>query len=371
MSYSKKILFYDGHEALAYSDVYLYPTYSDIKSRYGDQLTTSSKITKKLILNIPLISAGMDTVTEDKMAIKIALLGGIGEIHRNNNPNRQAELVAKVKKHKIENKNLAAVDSKGRLLSGAAIGVQEIDVERAYKLIEAEVDVMFIDIAHGHSIHTEKMINKLKKENIAVPIIVGNIATKEAAKFAYEIGADGVKVGIGPGYVCKTRNVAGVGIPQVTAIMEVKNELSKKKNTLPIIADGGIREPGDVAKAIASGADTVMIGSLLAGTEESPGKLITENGVKKKMVRGMASSSALKDRKKLGDSTTNQKLYSPEGRETYVDYKGSVEAIINEYTSGLRSAMSYTGSHSIKELQEARLIRVSSNGAKEQVRSLS
>jgi IMP dehydrogenase len=486
-----KIDFYNSNEALAFSDVYLKPRYSDIRSRFGPEIDTSTSVAIGASkLNIPLISAGMDTVTEDEMAIELALLGGMGEIHRNCTTSAQCEMVRKVKekmrmletnppevseeatvgdakellrkrnrgyvliykgntpngkiigiatdkdflagkadtkiktvmtpligkskkliygdpkmslpnavKIMIENRieklplinsagdltgvytikdylNLkdypsASLDSEGRLMVGAAIGVHEIDVERALKLVEAGVDVLFLDIAHGHSIYSKMMMKRLKtKENIKTPIIVGNVATADGVKFAIDIGADGVKVGIGPGFVCKTRNIAGTGVPQISAVMEASKATGGLRHAPPIISDGGIREPGDAAKAIAAGADSVMIGSVLAGTEKSPGDMVKVNGLLQKRIRGMASLGVLEDRKKMGDSTTNITVYAPEGRETFTPYQGSTKEFLMEYIGGLRSAMSYTGSHTIKELQNARLIHISSNGSGEQTRAL-
>jgi IMP dehydrogenase len=486
-----KIEYYSGNEALAFSDVYLKPTYSDIKSRFGNDVESSTVIANSLPkLNIPFISAGMDTVTEDEMAIELALMGGMGEIHRNNTPEDQANLVRKVKEkmrmietnppkvnenntvkevlallakrnrgyvvvcrgsdsnvkitgiatdkdflagkpetkisqimtpisgdkrkliygdpkmtlasavrvmidERIEklpiidaNMNLigvytlkdylnlkdypsASLDKSGRLMVGGAIGVHEIDIERALKLVEAGVDVLFLDIAHGHSIYSKNMMTRLKiKEKVKIPIVVGNVATGEGVKFAVDIGADGIKVGIGPGFVCKTRNIAGTGVPQITAVMEAREELEKIKNPPPIISDGGIREPGDPPKAIAAGADSVMIGSVLAGTEKSPGDMVKINGLLQKRIRGMASKGVLEDRKKMQDSTTNITVYAPEGRETFTPYQGSTKELLNEYIGGLRSAMSYAGAHNISELKKAKLIHISANGGLEQTRAL-
>lgn len=265
----------------------------------------------------------------------------------------------------------ACLDDQGRLVVGAAIGVHEIDVERAHKLSKASVDVIFIDIAHGHSIYSKEMIRRLKiKEKIKTPIILGNFATKEGVLFAYEIGADGIKVGIGPGYSCITRNIAGTGVPQITAILEAKQALAGKRNPPPLISDGGVREPGDLPKALACGADAVMTGHVLVATDKSPGELVKIGGILQKKYRGMASKVALEKRKKLSESTTNEALYTPEGRETYVPFQGPTQNILNEYIGGLRSAMSYVGAHSIKELQNARLIHISTRGSSEQSRSL-
>lgn len=216
------------------------------------------------------------------------------------------------------------------------------------------------------------MLHRLKIiEKITVPIIAGNVATSKGTLYVYDSGADGVKVGVGPGFVCETRDVAGVGIPQVTAIMNAANAIANKADGIPIIADGGIRKPGDLSKAIAAGADTVMIGSLLAGTDESPGDLEEKNGVLVKVVRGMASASAFESRKRLGDSPTKDDDYTPEGRTTVTPYKGAARKILYKFWGGLRSGMSYVGAHTIKEMQKnARFVELSPAGAEEQRRPL-
>lgn len=491
-----KILYYPGFPALAYSDVYIYPRYSDIHSRHGSEINTSTYIARGAPkLQIPLVSAGMDTVTEDMMAITMALHGGIGEIHRNNLPEQQAQLVKNVKNHmrviednppilpehatvddarrivsqrdrgyviisqgyeenryvagivttrdllgKKEDQPLriimtpiepnisskgktlitvpegttleqavtlmhecgvekmpiinqdgyligvytlkdyerilsfpnAAIDNQGRLLVGAAIGVHGIDVDRALMLQEAGADVLFIDIAHGHHEYTKTMLKRLKiKEGLKIPIIAGNTATKEGVIFLYDEGADAVKVGIGPGGMCTTRDIAGTGVPQITALLEALEGMSTKSDPIPIIADGGIREAGDVPKAIVAGATSVMIGTLFAGTDESPGDPIQVNGEGlKKRVRGMASADVAQARAKMGDSTINESTYIPEGRETFVPYQGSVKPLITKFIGGLRSGMSYAGSHSITEMNDAQLVYISNYGSQENIRKM-
>ena len=265
----------------------------------------------------------------------------------------------------------AVLDKKGRLIIGAAMGVHEIDIDRAHKLVDAGVDIIFLDIAHSHHKYTADMVKRLKiKEKIKVPIIVGNVATAEAVLFAYKLGADGIKVGIGPGFVCRTRDVSGTGIPQITAILEAREALKSKKNPPPLIADGGIRQPGDVPKAIAAGADSVMIGTIFAGTDKSPGEIVKHNGTLHKKVRGMALKKVQEDRMKLGDSTTNPKLYAPEGTERYIAYQGAVEDLLFTFIGGLRSGMSYVGAHTIAEMQKAPLIHISTHGSNEQHRGI-
>ncbi len=487
-----KIKYWPGYPALAFPDVYLYPQYSDIRSRHGADIDTSTVVAKGMPrLKIPFISAGMDTVTEDEMASTMALNGGLGEIHRNNTADHQAELVRRVKEKMrliednppmvsekatiadalsllqkrqrgyvivykgrkytgeivgmatsrdfeagiltdpitqvmtplkshsgrrlivvsqnttsaqaikiMQQKRIekipvmdrqgklvgvyalkdfanfqkypnAVLDKRGRLVVGAAIGVHEIDIDRAHKLVAAGVDVIFLDIAHGHHKYTQEMVKRLKiKEKISVPLVVGNVATRDGVMFAYKLGADGIKVGIGPGFVCRTRDVSGTGVPQITAILEARKALKNIKNPPPLIADGGIRQPGDVPKAIAVGADSVMIGTLFAGTDKSPGEIVKHNGALHKKVRGMASKKVQEDRMKLGDSTTNPKLYAPEGTEKYIPYQGAVEDLLFTFIGGLRSGMSYVGAHNITEMKQASLLHVSAHGSNEQYRGL-
>ncbi|MCK6577378.1 MAG: IMP dehydrogenase [Anaerolineae bacterium] len=266
----------------------------------------------------------------------------------------------------------ASLDAKGQLMVGAAIGVQEGDIERALRLVEAEVDVLVLDIAHGELDYTQEILRRLKiEERIRTPIVAGNVATVEGARYVRDAGADGVKVGVGPGYVCETRDVAGVGIPQITAIMNAAEAFASDQDRLPIIGDGGIRKPGDVAKAIAAGANTVMIGSLLAGTEESPGEPVEQDGMLKKMVRGMASASAFEKRRALGESTTSADDYVPEGRTTFTPYKGKAIKVLKKLRGGLLSGMSYCNARSIEAMHDqAQFVIVKSPLAPEQRRPL-
>lgn len=263
-------------------------------------------------------------------------------------------------------------DKNGRLMVGAAIGVRTGDIDRAHLLVTAGVDLLVLDIAHGGLMYTKEMLARLKgKEKIKTPILAGNVATAEGARYIYDSGADGIKVGVGPGYVCETRNIAGIGMPQITAVMEVAKALSNKRNTIPIMADGGIREPGDLPKAIVAGASSVMIGSLFAGTTESPGEPMLDDGVLKKFVQGMASASAFQKRKSLGDSSTNGERYTPEGRVVATPYKGSVKKILYAFDGGLRSSMSYVGAHTISEMQtKGQFVVVTHAGATENTRDL-
>ena len=498
MNIREKVLNYHPDQgALGLSDVMLPQVHSNIKSRYGGQIDTSTTIAQGLgIINIPIVSAGMDTVTGAQMAITIALQGGIGEIHRNNTPEDQALIAREVKdrlrvveedppmlpesatifdakellkKRKrgyvviypgmdytrrfsglvtprdleareedaplsavmtpknrilsvpvetslqqavefmrnerlekvpmVDNDGLvigmysmkdnslyqknpnAALDSKGRLLVGAAIGIKEIDVRRAQLLEDAGVDVLFLDVANGDNDNIIWIMGELTDgdNSVKIPIIVGNYAPcsdeptdGENVVFASDLGASGVKVGVGPGKVCKTRDIAGVGIPQWTAIFNARNILDKRNINIPLIADGGVRNPHDANVAISAGADAVMIGTAFAGTSDSPGKIIYVEGKPMKIVRGMASIDAFKDRMALGEVTTDPEVYqeAAEGEVTLVPFNGDTKAQIRKYVGGLRSGMSYTNSHTIKELQHSQVIRVTAGGANEHNRNL-
>jgi len=265
----------------------------------------------------------------------------------------------------------ASKDAAGRLLVAAAVGVGEDSYKRARTLVDAGVDIIVVDTAHGHSTAVLDMVTRLKRD-VSVDIIGGNIATREGAQALIEAGADGVKVGVGPGSICTTRVVTGVGVPQVTAIFEAAQAC--RAAGVPVIGDGGLQYSGDIAKAIAVGADAVMLGSLLAGVEESPGELIFINGKQYKSYRGMGSLAAMqsrgearsysKDRYFQDDVLSDDKLV-PEGIEGQVPYRGPLAAVVHQLVGGLRSAMGYCGAHSIAQLQEARLVRITAAGLKE------
>ena len=323
-------------EALTYDDVLLAPKYSEI---LPSETKIETKLSKNLSLKIPIISSAMDTVTESSMAIEIAKLGGIGVIHRNLDIKNQILEIKKVK-----SKNLKI---------GAAVGAGPLEIKRAEALLKEKIDLIVVDTAHGHTKKVAEIIKKIKKlKSKKTTLCAGNIATAEAAKFLSKLGVDAIKVGIGPGSICTTRLVAGIGVPQLSAILAAKKGLGKKKITL--VADGGIKFSGDISKALAAGADAVMIGSLFAGSKESPGKLIKKNGKYFKSFRGMGSIGAMNkgsaDRyfqKKQKDPSK----YVPEGVEGLVKYKGSVEKIIYKLTGGLKSSMGYLGSKNIKDLR--------------------
>ncbi|MGV8905117.1 MAG: IMP dehydrogenase [Acetobacterium sp.] len=461
----KKIL----KEGITFDDVLLIPGKSEVLP--GD-VNTSTQLTKKISLNIPIMSAGMDTVTEGRLAIAMAREGGIGIIHKNMTIEEQAfeidmvkrsengvivdpfflspehrigdalELMARyrisgvpitengklvgiitnrdlrfendpekkirdamtrenlvtaeegttlekaesiLKQHKIEKlpivdgdnylKGLitikdiekrikypnAAKDYRGRLIVGGAVGITSNTLERVDALIKAQVDVIVVDTAHGHSIGVVKAVKEIKDKYPEVQLIVGNIATGGAAKDLIEAGADALKVGIGPGSICTTRVVAGIGVPQITAIMDVVEVASEYG--IPVIADGGIKYSGDVVKAIGAGADVVMIGSLFAGTDESPGETIIYQGRSFKTYRGMGSLGAMKDGSSDRYFQEGQKKLVPEGVEGKVPYKGSLADTVYQLVGGLRSGMGYCGTATIKSLREdSQFMKITSAG---------
>ncbi len=468
---SNKFLF----EALTYDDVLLLPAYSEVLPR---EVSTQSRLTRNISLNIPIVSAAMDTVTEAALAIALAQEGGIGIIHKNMTIDQQAAQVRKVKRsesgmiidpvtlkdnqtlgdaqrimkefkiggipviddnghlvgiltnrdlrfqkqtarpvaeimtkdnlitakegismeaaesilqeYKIEklpiiDKNgkliglitykdilkrkshpLASKDSLGRLRVGAAVGVTPDLIDRVQALVHVGVDVISIDTAHGHSKGVIDALKSVKKAFPTLDVIVGNIATGEAALALAKAGADAVKVGVGPGSICTTRIIAGVGMPQLTAVYEAAKAL--EKYDVPVIADGGIRYSGDVAKAIAGGASTVMMGSLLAGTDEAPGEMIILEGRKFKSYRGMGSLEAMEDGSKdryFQDAEDDIKKLVPEGIVGRVPFKGSVTEILYQMVGGLKAGMGYCGAASIEAMQQAKFVKITSAGVKE------
>lgn len=462
-------------EGFTYDDVLLVPAYSEVLPH---QVNIKTKLTRNISLNVPIISAAMDTVTESAMAIAMARVGGIGVLHKNMLPQVQADEVRKVKRsesgmiidpvvvkkdatvadakelmkkyriggipviddqgiligiitnrdlrfennlnRKIEEvmtkenlittkkgtslsqaekilqeykiEKLPVVDKKnklvglityrdiikvsenpnankdnfGRLRVAAAIGVSGDTYQRAELLVKAGVDALVVDTAHGHSKGVVGVLKHLKENYPNTDVIVGNIATAEAAKFLVKNGADAVKVGIGPGSICTTRIVAGVGFPQLSAVLEVAKAL--KGSGVPVIADGGIRYTGDIAKAIAAGADSVMLGSLLAGTKESPGETIIFEGRKFKSYRGMGSIEAMKKGSKdryFQDDEQDTKKLVPEGIVGRVAYKGELHETMHQFVGGLRSGMGYCGSKDINAQKEARFVKITASGMQE------
>ncbi len=323
-------------DSLTFDDVSLVPQHSSV---LPSETKTFNKLCDKLNLQIPLMSSAMDTVTESRMAIAISKLGGIGVIHRNLSIEKQVMEIKKVKKNNY--------------LVGAAIGVSPEDFERAEELFKVKTDLIVIDTAHGHTQKVLNMIKKIKKKLNNTTLCAGNIATGKAAKFLADSGVDIVKVGIGPGSICTTRLVAGIGVPQLSAVLEVKKALKNYKTK--IISDGGIKFSGDLAKAIAAGADAIMIGSLFSGTIESPGKIIKHKGKLYKNFRGMGSVGAMAagsaDRY-FQKKSKNVSKYVPEGVEGLVKFKGPVEKIVYNLIGGLKSSMGYLGAKTIRDLQK-------------------
>ncbi|MGD0557621.1 MAG: IMP dehydrogenase [Streptosporangiaceae bacterium] len=462
---------------LTFDDVLLLPAHSSLMPSEAD---TSTPITKRIRLRIPLVSASMDTVTEARMAIAMARQGGVGVLHRNLSVEEQAQQVDMVKRseagmvadpvtcgpdatladvellcsryrisgvpvtsddgtllgivtnrdmrfesdetrkvadvmtkmplvtapvgvpaeealrllreHKIEKLPLtddrgrlrglitvkdftksekfpsATKDATGRLVVGAAVGVGEDAKRRAQSLAEAGADFLVVDTAHGHAQPVLDMVREVKA-NLNVEVIGGNIATKAGAQALIDAGADGVKVGVGPGSICTTRVVAGVGVPQLTAIYEAS--LAAKPAGIPVIGDGGVHYSGDIAKAIAAGADAVMLGSLLAGCEESPGEMVFLNGKQYKLYRGMGSLGAMRNRERgksyskdryFQDDVLREDKLVPEGIEGQVPYRGPVSAVADQLVGGLRASMGYCGARHIADLKEAEFVQITSAG---------
>jgi IMP dehydrogenase len=462
--------------ALTYDDVLLVPQYSDVDSRR--LLSTKSYLTKKIALQIPIVSANMDVVTESEMAITMAREGGIGMIHRFMTIAEQARQIGRVKKaesfivdkpltmtdahtvgdvkrvvdetgtggilildkhekligivstrdllfeddddklvteimsrnvhsaapdttlkdaerllHEFRVEKLPLVDKngkvaglvtlkdimkitqfpkatkdeRGRLAVGAAVGVRDVEMRRVESALEAGADCVVVDIAHGDSHLEIEMIKNIRSHFPDAQIVGGNVATADGTKRLIEAGVDAVKVGVGPGSICITRNVAGSGVPQLTAVIECAKAAAPYG--IPIIADGGIRQPGDLVKAIAAGAQTVMIGSMLAGTDESPGMLMTRRGHRYKASRGMASLEANINRnKREGNDLTQEEIedYVAEGVEAAVPYRGKAREVLTQLVGGLQSGMSYSGVHSVEELQkQAVFVRMTGAGLRE------
>ena len=459
-------------EGITFDDVLLVPAFSEV---IANDVDTRTRLTNKIQLNIPLMSASMDTVTEHRMAIAMARQGGIGIIHKNMSIEEQAEEVDKVKRSEngvitdpfslspehtiqdaddlmakyrisgvpitegtklvgiITNRDLkfetdfskkikesmtseglvtakegitleeakqilgkarkeklpivdddfnlkglitikdiekqikypnAAKDDQGRLLCGAGVGITADVLDRVQALVDAHVDVIVVDSAHGHSANVLRVVRMVKDKFPDLQVIAGNVATGAGAKALIEAGADCVKIGIGPGSICTTRVVAGIGVPQITAIMSAYEEA--KKAGIPIIADGGIKYSGELTKAIAAGADVCMLGSMLAGCDESPGEFELYQGRKYKVYRGMGSLAAMENGSKDRYFQTNAKKLVPEGVEGRVAYKGTVEDTIFQMMGGLRSGMGYCGAKDIKTLQETgEFVKISAASLKE------
>jgi len=331
----------------SFDDVLIVPKYNKVASRKDVSFRT--KVTRNHYLDIPIIAANMDTICESKMAIALGRLGGLGVIHRFLSISEQAAEIKLVK------------DS--NLLAAAAIGVKDYE-ERAKALSEVGVDILVLDVAHGHAKRTDTVLDFLKTNYPQIDVMVGNIATKDAAEHFINKGADGLKVGIGPGSMCTTRIMAGAGVPQISAIMEA---YEASQGRVPICADGGIKQPGDLTKAIGAGADTIMSGALFAGTLETPGNIIEKNGQKFKEYRGMASYAATIKKMKL-DGNKVEEVIHVEGEMTVLPYTGEMEMVIKKLLGGLASGMTYVGAQNIEALKgKADFIEITLAGLKESV----
>ncbi len=333
-------------EALTFDDVLLVPAHSDVLPREVD---VTARFTRDITLRVPVVSSAMDTVTESAMAIEMARSGGIGVIHKNMTADQQSEEVRKVKAQS--------------LLVAAAVGVNATTMDRIAMLIAAGADAIVIDTAHGHSEGVLRVIRKACESFPDIQIVAGNVATAEGAKALADAGVSAVKVGIGPGSICTTRIIAGIGMPQLTAVMLAAEGL--EGTGVPIIADGGIRYSGDITKALAAGADTIMAGSLFAGTDETPGETVIVDGRRFKTYRGMGSLDAMEQGSKdryFQDKETDARKLVPEGIVSTVPCKGPVADVIYQLVGGLRAGMGYCGARNIAALRDAQFVRITAAG---------
>jgi len=332
-------------EGITFDDVLLCPAYSEVLPR---EVSLATRFSRNIPLEVPFVSAAMDTVTESAMAVAMARAGGIGVIHKNMSATRQAEEVALVKAEGLR--------------VAAGVGITPDILERAARLVEAGVDAVVLDSAHGHSKGVIDALKALKKAFPDLDVVVGNIATAEAARDLIAAGADGLKVGIGPGSICTTRIVAGIGVPQLTAIYGVA---SVAAGVVPVIADGGLRYSGDVVKALAAGGDCVMCGSMFAGTDEAPGEVVEVDGVKMKGYRGMGSIDAMKEGSADRYFQRDAKKLVPEGVVARVPYKGPVGEVVYQLVGGVRAGMGYCGALDIDALHSAQFVRISAASVRE------
>lgn len=328
----------------AFDDVLIVPQYNKILSRRDVNLRT--RVTKNYEIDIPILAANMDTICESRMAIALGKLGGLGVIHRFLTIEQQAEEVRKVKE--------------SGLVAAAAIGVKDVE-KRAEALAEAGINIIVIDIAHGHSKYAGKTLDYLVANYPNIDVMAGNIATKDAAKYFLTKGAHAIKVGVGPGSLCTTRIMTGAGVPQITAIMDA---YEATKGEIPICADGGIKKPADLVKALGAGANTTMFGFIFAGTEETPGEVIERDGEKFKLYRGSASYDVAVKKAELDGK--NKQVISVEGEKTLIPYKGPIEFIVRNFLGSLASGMTYMGAGEIKELVGmADFIEITNSGIEE------
>ena len=329
----------------SYEDVLIVPKYNKVISR--KDVCMKTKVTRNYEIEIPILVANMDTTCEAPMAIAIGKLGGLGVLHRFNTIESQSKQVKMIKSKK--------------LIAAAALGVKDYK-ERLEALSNAGVNIIVLDIAHGHSKYAGKTLDFIKENYPHIDVMAGNVATKDAAEYFLSKGADAIKIGIGPGSMCTTRIMTGAGVPQITAIMDV---YEGTQGRIPICADGGLKYPGDLVKAIGAGANTIISGSIFAGTKEAPGKLIKKNGKFYKIYRGMASFDATLKKKKM-DGKTKKEIISVEGEKTLIPYKGPIEPIIKKLLGGLASGMTYIGANKMESfIGKVDFIEISSAGYKE------
>lgn len=346
-------------DALTFDDVLLVPQYSEITPDMAD---VSTKLTNTFKMNVPFLSAAMDTVSEHKLVTALALAGGLGVIHKNMSIADQAKEVEMVKNYEFDNEKYKRVliDKKGRLCVGAAIGVTADMMDRVHALMDAGVDVFVLDSAHGDSKNIINAIKNLRLEYPSMELIAGNVATYEGALDLMKAGASAVKVGMGPGSICTTRIIAGIGVPQLQAVMDCAR--ASKKMNVPIIADGGIKYSGDVVKALAAGANTVMLGGLFATCEEAPGDIYESNGKKYRTYRGMGSIEAMDKGSTDRYFQTGHKKFVAEGVQGIVEVKTTVEELVFQLIGGLKAGMGYCGSKDIPTLQEkGTFIKITNN----------
>lgn len=346
-------------DALTFDDVLLVPQYSEITPDMAD---VSTKLTNTFKMNAPFLSAAMDTVSEHKLVTALALAGGLGVIHKNMSIADQAKEVEMVKNYEFDNEEnkRVLIDKKGRLCVGAAIGVTADMMDRVHALMDAGVDVFVLDSAHGDSKNIINAIKNLRLEYPSMELIAGNVATYEGALDLMKAGASAVKVGMGPGSICTTRIIAGIGVPQLQAVMDCAR--ASKEMNVPIIADGGIKYSGDVVKALAAGANTVMLGGLFATCEEAPGDIYESNGKKYRTYRGMGSIEAMAKGSTDRYFQTGHKKFVAEGVQGIVEVKTTVEELVFQLIGGLKAGMGYCGSKDIPTLQEkGTFIKITNN----------
>ena len=349
---------------LTYDDVLLVPLYSEVLPR---EVALGTQLSDRLSLHIPLLASAMDSVSEAPMAIAMARLGGLAVIHKNMSPRLQAAEVAKVKAEAPGEGARLLLDDAGRLCCAAAVGPAGDCDKRVAALMEAGVDVIVIDTAHGHSRNVLKATRRLRDRYPQLTLVAGNVATAEGLLALAQAGADAIKVGIGPGSICTTRIVAGVGVPQMSAVLDCAAAAASVG--VRVIADGGLKHSGDVVKALAAGADLVMAGSLFAGTDEAPGEVMIHGGHRFKAYRGMGSLGAMQQGSKdryFQEATTDAGKLVPEGVEARVPCKGPVADVVHQLMGGLRAGMGYTGCDDVFALREkTRFVRITPAGLSE------